>query len=114
LTDGANRAETANNAIALAKKPAYDKLLREFPNSLIQASDHFVVCPTGRWEQRSGPPEHRRWAHCADGYYAHRRRNRLGEFVKNPAIVRAMKQAQEAGGNCIFSDWSRTAAFTRS
>ena len=31
------RAETANNAIALAKKPAYDKLLREFPNSLIQA-----------------------------------------------------------------------------
>jgi 2,3-bisphosphoglycerate-independent phosphoglycerate mutase len=31
------RAETANNAIALARKPAYDKLLREFPNTLIQA-----------------------------------------------------------------------------
>jgi 2,3-bisphosphoglycerate-independent phosphoglycerate mutase len=39
------RAETANNAIALAKKPTYDKLLREYPNTLIQASD----CPTGRW-----------------------------------------------------------------
>ena len=42
------RAETANNAIALAKKPAYDKLLREFPNSLIQASDHFVGLPDGQ------------------------------------------------------------------
>ena len=26
-------AETANNAIALARKPTYDKLLREFPNN---------------------------------------------------------------------------------
>jgi 2,3-bisphosphoglycerate-independent phosphoglycerate mutase len=40
------RAETANNAIALAKKPTYDKLLAEFPNTLIQASD---ACQTGRW-----------------------------------------------------------------
>jgi len=43
------RAETANNAIALAKKPTYDKLLAEFPNTLIQASDHFVGLPDGRW-----------------------------------------------------------------
>jgi 2,3-bisphosphoglycerate-independent phosphoglycerate mutase len=42
------RAETANNAIALAKKPTYDKLLREFPNTLIQASDHFVGLPDGQ------------------------------------------------------------------
>ena len=35
------RAETANNAIALARKPSYDKLLREFPNTLIRASEHF-------------------------------------------------------------------------
>jgi 2,3-bisphosphoglycerate-independent phosphoglycerate mutase len=43
------RAETANNAIALARKPTYDKLLREFPNTLIHASDHFVGLPTARW-----------------------------------------------------------------
>ena len=42
------RAETANNAIALARKPTYDKLLREFPNTLIQASDHFVGLPDGQ------------------------------------------------------------------
>ena len=42
------RAETANNAIALARKPDYDKLLREYPNTLIQASAHFVGLPDGR------------------------------------------------------------------
>src|SRR6202034_1896439 len=42
------RAETADNAIALAKKPPYDKLLREYPNTLIQASDHFVGLPDGQ------------------------------------------------------------------
>ncbi len=42
------RAETANNAIALARKPTYDKLLREYPNTLIQASDHFVGLPDGQ------------------------------------------------------------------
>jgi len=42
------RAETANNAIALANKPSYDKLLREFPNTLIRASEHFVGLPDGQ------------------------------------------------------------------
>ena len=42
------RAETADNAIALARKPNYDKLLREYPNTLIQASDHFVGLPDGQ------------------------------------------------------------------
>ncbi len=42
------RAETANNAIALARKPTYDKLLREYPNTLIQACDHFVGLPDGQ------------------------------------------------------------------
>ncbi|MCL2660105.1 MAG: hypothetical protein FWD64_06260, partial [Acidobacteriaceae bacterium] len=36
------RSETNGNAIALARKPTYDMLLREFPNTLIQASEHFV------------------------------------------------------------------------
>src|ERR1700688_4801467 len=42
------RAETANNAIALARKPSYDKLLKEFPNTLIRASEHFVGLPDGQ------------------------------------------------------------------
>src|ERR1700753_1957181 len=42
------RAETAANAIALARKPTYDKLLREYPNTLIRASEHFVGLPDGQ------------------------------------------------------------------
>ncbi|MGA2219594.1 MAG: hypothetical protein ABSG51_16000 [Terracidiphilus sp.] len=38
-------AEGANNAIAMARKPAYDKLLREYPNMLIRTSEHFVGPP---------------------------------------------------------------------
>ncbi|HEV2709728.1 MAG TPA: 2,3-bisphosphoglycerate-independent phosphoglycerate mutase [Edaphobacter sp.] len=42
------RAETSGNAIALARKPVYDKLLAEFPNTLIRASEHFVGLPDGQ------------------------------------------------------------------
>jgi 2,3-bisphosphoglycerate-independent phosphoglycerate mutase len=42
------RAETHGNAIALARKPTYDKLLREYPNTLIRASEHFVGLPDGQ------------------------------------------------------------------
>ncbi|HEV2645424.1 MAG TPA: 2,3-bisphosphoglycerate-independent phosphoglycerate mutase [Acidobacteriaceae bacterium] len=42
------RADTNGNAIALARKPVYDSLLRDFPNTLLQASDHFVGLPDGQ------------------------------------------------------------------
>src|SRR5215469_175973 len=42
------RPETTGNAIALARKPNYDRLLAEFPNTLIRASDHFVGLPDGQ------------------------------------------------------------------
>ena len=45
---GAIRAETHGNAIALARKPTYDMLLREYPNTLIRASEHFVGLPDGQ------------------------------------------------------------------
>jgi 2,3-bisphosphoglycerate-independent phosphoglycerate mutase len=42
------RAETKGNAIALARKPAYDELLKKFPNTLIQTSGPFVGLPEGQ------------------------------------------------------------------
>ena len=42
------RAETYGNAIALARKPIYDALLRDFPSTLLHASDHFVGLPDGQ------------------------------------------------------------------
>jgi 2,3-bisphosphoglycerate-independent phosphoglycerate mutase len=42
------RAETKANAIALARKPTYDRLLREYPNTLIHTSGPFVGLPEGQ------------------------------------------------------------------
>jgi 2,3-bisphosphoglycerate-independent phosphoglycerate mutase len=42
------RPETHGNAIALARKPNYDKLLTAFPNTLIRASERFVGLPDGQ------------------------------------------------------------------
>src|SRR6266516_6136334 len=42
------RAETKANAIALARKPNYDRLLREYPNTLIHTSGPYVGLPDGQ------------------------------------------------------------------
>src|SRR5258706_13902967 len=42
------RADTKGNAVALARKPAYDELLRKFPNTLIQTSGPAVGLPEGQ------------------------------------------------------------------
>jgi 2,3-bisphosphoglycerate-independent phosphoglycerate mutase len=42
------RAEAKGNAIALARKPAYDELMRKFPNTLIHTSGPFVGLPEGQ------------------------------------------------------------------
>src|SRR5262244_1017453 len=42
------RAETEGNAIAQARKPAYDELIRKFPNTLISTSGPAVGLPEGQ------------------------------------------------------------------
>src|SRR6201987_2100509 len=42
------RPETKGNAIALARKPNYDRLLKEFPNTLIHTSGPYVGLPEGQ------------------------------------------------------------------
>jgi 2,3-bisphosphoglycerate-independent phosphoglycerate mutase len=42
------RPETHGNAIAHARKPTYDALLRDYPNTLLRASEHFVGLPDGQ------------------------------------------------------------------
>ncbi|HWA96708.1 MAG TPA: 2,3-bisphosphoglycerate-independent phosphoglycerate mutase [Terracidiphilus sp.] len=92
------RAETANNAIALARKPCYDKLLREYPNTLIRASEHFVGLPDG--QMGNSEVGH---LNIGAGRIVQMDITRIdaqiasGEFQKNPAIVSAMKKAREGG-----------------
>src|SRR5271156_4951010 len=42
------RSETKGNAIALARKPNYDRLLKDFPNTLIHTSGPYVGLPQGQ------------------------------------------------------------------
>jgi len=42
------RAETTGNAIALARKPNYDRLLADFPNTLVDTSGPAVGLPAGQ------------------------------------------------------------------
>ncbi len=42
------RPETKGNAVALARKPNYDRLLSEFPNTLIHTSGPYVGLPEGQ------------------------------------------------------------------
>jgi 2,3-bisphosphoglycerate-independent phosphoglycerate mutase len=92
------RPETANNAIALAQKPSYDKLLREFPNTLIRASEHFVGLPDG--QMGNSEVGH---LNIGAGRIVQMDITRIdmaiasGEFEKNPAIVQAMQRAREGG-----------------
>ena len=92
------RAETANNAIALARKPSYDKLLREFPNTLIRASEHFVGLPDG--QMGNSEVGH---LNIGAGRIVQMDITRIdmqiasGEFQKNPTIVQALQRAREGG-----------------
>ena len=78
ILDGWGYAPPSNaNAISLARKPNYDRLLAEFPNTLIHTSGRYVGLPTGPdGQQRSRPPQHRRRARRLHGHHQDRSHDR--------------------------------------
>jgi 2,3-bisphosphoglycerate-independent phosphoglycerate mutase len=92
------RAEQFANAVALARKPTYDKLLAEFPNSLLHASDHFVGLPDG--QMGNSEVGH---LNIGSGRVVHMDITRIddlirsGEFFRHPVIVAALTHAGEKG-----------------
>ena len=110
------RAETKANAIALARKPTYDRLLREYPNTLIHTSGPFVGLPEG--QMGNSEVGH---LNIGAGRIVHMDITRIdlmiqnGEFFSHPVLLAAMKHARgRASGGCICSAWSPMAACTRS
>ena len=89
------RAETKANAIALARKPTYDRLLREYPNTLIQTSGKFVGLPDG--QMGNSEVGH---LNIGAGRIVHMDSTRIelmiqnGEFFSHPVLLAAMKNAQ--------------------
>ncbi len=95
--------QVENNAIALARKPTYDKLLAEFPNTLLHASDHFVGLPDG--QMGNSEVGH---LNIGAGRVVRMDITRLdaliasGEFFSHPTIVAALKLAREGGRQLHF------------
>ena len=89
------RAETKANAIALARKPTYDRLLREYPNTLIHTSGPFVGLPEG--QMGNSEVGH---LNIGAGRIVHMDITRIdlmvrnGEFFQHPVLLDAMKHAR--------------------
>ena len=89
------RAETKANAIALARKPTYDRLLREYPNTLIHTSGPFVGLPEG--QMGNSEVGH---LNIGAGRVVHMDITRIdlmiqnGEFFSHPVLLDAMKHAR--------------------
>src|SRR5256886_7639555 len=89
------RAETKANAIALARKPIYDKLLAEYPNTLIHTSGPFVGLPEG--QMGNSEVGH---LNIGAGRIVHMDITRIelmiqnGDFFKHPVLLEAMKNAR--------------------
>ena len=92
------RAETKANAIALARKPTYDRLLREYPNTLIHTSGKFVGLPDG--QMGNSEVGH---LNIGAGRIVHMDITRIdlmiqnGEFFSHPVLLAAMKHARTGG-----------------
>jgi len=91
------RAETKANAIALARKPTYDRLLQEYPNTLIQTSGPYVGLPEG--QMGNSEVGH---LNIGAGRIVHMDSTRIelmiqsGEFFKHPVLLDAMKNARNS------------------
>jgi 2,3-bisphosphoglycerate-independent phosphoglycerate mutase len=90
--------KTEANAIALARKPTYDRLLREYPNTLIHTSGPFVGLPDG--QMGNSEVGH---LNIGAGRIVHMDITRIdliiqnGDFFSDPTLVGAMKHAKTGG-----------------
>ncbi len=92
------RAQTKANAIALARKPTYDRLLREHPNTLIHTSGPYVGLPEG--QMGNSEVGH---LNIGAGRIVVMDSTRIelmiqnGNFFSDPTLLAAMKNARSGG-----------------
>ncbi len=86
------------NAISLARKPTYDQLLSEYPNTLIHTSGRFVGLPEG--QMGNSEVGH---LNIGAGRVVYMDITRLdlmiekGDFFSNPVLLSAIKHARSGG-----------------
>src|SRR5437588_10094641 len=98
LDGGGHRAEREANAIALARKPIFDKLLREYPNTLVHTSGRFVGLPDG--QMGNSEVGHLNMGAGRIVYMDITKIDLMiekGDFFTNPVLMGAMKHARTGG-----------------
>jgi 2,3-bisphosphoglycerate-independent phosphoglycerate mutase len=87
--------QTEANAIALARKPTYERLLRDYPNTLIHTSGKYVGLPNG--QMGNSEVGH---LNIGAGRIVHMDITRIdlmiqnGEFFSHPPLLAAIKHAR--------------------
>ncbi|HEY0565107.1 MAG TPA: 2,3-bisphosphoglycerate-independent phosphoglycerate mutase, partial [Terriglobales bacterium] len=96
ILDGWGYAPASNtNAISLARKPNYDRFVREFPNTLVQTSGHAVGLPAG--QMGNSEVGH---LNIGAGRVVYMDQTKIdvliesGDFFSHPVLVAAMKHAK--------------------
>ncbi|MCU1284523.1 MAG: 2,3-bisphosphoglycerate-independent phosphoglycerate mutase [Acidobacteriales bacterium] len=99
ILDGWGYAPPSNaNAISLARKPVYDHLLRDYPNTLIHTSGRFVGLPNN--QMGNSEVGH---LNIGAGRIVYMEITKIdlmienGEFFSNPVLLEAMKHAKSGG-----------------
>lgn len=99
ILDGWGFAPPSNaNAISLAHKPNYDRLLKEFPNTLVHTSGRFVGLPDG--QMGNSEVGHLNMGAGRVVYMDITKIDLMienGEFFSNPVLLDAMKHAKTGG-----------------
>lgn len=86
------------NAISLARKPNYDRLLKEFPNTLIHTSGRYVGLPNG--QMGNSEVGH---LNIGAGRIVYMDITKIdlmiekGDFFSNPVLLEGMKNARSGG-----------------
>ncbi|MBI2683506.1 MAG: 2,3-bisphosphoglycerate-independent phosphoglycerate mutase [Acidobacteriales bacterium] len=86
------------NAISLARKPNYDKLLADFPNTLVYTSGRYVGLPDG--QMGNSEVGHLNMGAGRIVYMDITKIDLMienGEFFSNPVLLEAMKHAKSGG-----------------
>ena len=104
ILDGWGYAPPSNaNAITLARKPNYDRLLNEYPNTLIHTSGRYVGLPQG--QMGNSEVGH---LNIGAGRIVYMDITKIdlmienGELFSNPVLLEAMKNARSGGRQLHF------------
>jgi 2,3-bisphosphoglycerate-independent phosphoglycerate mutase len=104
ILDGWGYAPPSNaNAISLARKPNYDRLLQEFPNTLIHTSGRYVGLPTG--QMGNSEVGHLNIGAGRIVYMDITKIDLLiekGDLFANPVLLEGMKNARNGGRQLHF------------